>query len=873
MRKIILYNKRLKDLLLDIFLGIILPLFSVLALYLPLILENGIPFYGDETYYTVGSSSFYSSFQYSLFPIGTIPLTLFSYSIPFQIFAGVLGAELGVKLFILIMNSLPGILTYFAIKILMNEFFKISKKNLVRISAFVGSLFYMLAFSSGITDPGGAFGWPYITFPISFVLLVRFLKTGDLRMLLLFGALSILGNTQPTWFYLILVFSFVYIVIQLSTSAKRFVPMRRLFIVIIAVIVVNAFWIMPLVTGYLLGASGIFQSYTTNKLINFGSLLFLSHWNLLDVIMLGEHSYYFFWSHPQNYGPLNAIIPILAGSSLLAFRKNKLVLFMGITLVIGIFLTKGANEPAGYLYYLIAKSLPYGAGAILRNPTEFVALVNFSYAFLISLAITKLNEKLAYFENHMKFDVAINRNVAKSASKGHLKFLMISKAKKYVITTGLILLVLTPVVYGTLLDLQGYTWPRYKPTYIPEIYNEINSWLSMQPGNFKVMWIPSGGAYIWKPFILTAFPDLYSSKPAVSFTDIYPDPLNSTNYIGMLLKVLGVKYVIYHGDSISYPNEEILQELMKQKDLKIAYQINYTFLPEDNSKSPLPMEQSGFLFSQSPFKLITPQFLPRGNEIDVIIQYTIPQSVVEEGFKGKFWDGFNIMLQGFTAGTVDLDNRVFWATVIKQKMLNDTLGYAMFNVSVPYTYPYTAIDIYANFYDGGFRPLTPLYFIARLLVYPRNITVPFIVFENEEYVGPIYTINPTLIQIGENEEFNNSLRVSNTWSADLLNYTQISPVEWKAVINASSPFILVFTEPYDRLWRAYVNGKEIEPIPLYGLVNGFYVNQTGIVHIKIYYTLQTYFNIGLFISGISFIILIFLFIYQAKRKSYSKDLR
>jgi uncharacterized membrane protein YfhO len=105
----------------------------------------------------------------------------------------------------------------------------------------------------------------------------------------------------------------------------------------------------------------------------------------------------------------------------------------------------------------------------------------------------------------------------------------------------------------------------------------------------------------------------------------------------------------------------------------------------------------------------------------------------------------------------------------------------------------------------------------------------------------------------------------------LLNYKRISPVEWEVTVNASSLFVLVFTEPYDRLWRAYVNGKEVEPIMLYGMVNGFPINETGILRIKIYYTLQTYYNIGLLTSGISFITLTSLCTYRSLLRKLNKN--
>jgi len=686
-------------------MGILLPVCIAFVLYSPLLLKPGVPFYGDETYYAASQKSYYFNFGRILFPIGNIRFALLASDIPIELLVSLLGRENGVKCFVLLICSLSGIFTYFAIKTFVNTFFKI-KPPLSKFIAIFGSLFYMLAFSNGITACGSAWTWPYITFPLSYALFCKFIKEGDVKSLIVFGLISALGNAQPMWVHIMSIPVLLYIALELVKGNCKVLLIKRSILAIFVVALFNAFWIVPLLKGWISGGSGVFQTYTTEKLITFGGLQFLSKWNTIDVMMVGERSYFYFWLHPQNYGPLNVIIPLISSCILLIYRRNRYAILLAMILVAGIFLAKGVNEPGGYLYYLIAKSLPYGIGAILRNPGKFAPLVNFSYAILTGLFIAFMYEKLS----------------SRIMNYNKLRIL------RPVMVIGICLLLLSPITYGTVLGFQGYTWPRYEPTYIPSIYDDINDWLSNQPSDFKVMWIPSGGAYVWKPYIITAFPDLYSSRPAVSFTQVYPKMLESTDEVGKLLKALGVKYVVYHGDSLDYPNEEILQDLLRQKDLKVVYEPNYTYVPEDNSGS------------------------------------------------------------------------------------------------------------------------------------PREITVPFVVFENEEYSGPVYI--QSLASTSLEGEVNDSLQEPKAEMVSLLNYKQISPVEWEVTVNASSPFILVFTEPYDRLWKAYVNGKEVEPITLYSMVNGFPINETGISRIKIYYTLQTYYNIGLFISGISFMILIFLCIYR-----------
>lgn len=979
--------------LIPIFIYIII----VIILLYPLLFEKGIPFYGDEEYYRVNLDSYYFSllnnFYMWITGYGASPsqLTLFAYSIPLTLLTYLFSQEIAVKIFILIVAFLPSIMTYFGFIILSREW-NLFKNKLAYLFAALGGLFMLLNFyNAGLIGAATAPSWSYATFPLTFALFVKFLKRESLKSLLLFSVISLFSIANPFWLYLQIIAGFIYLLLEIATrKVKLQLLLKRVVIIVLVVVFIHSFWLLPIIVSYIRGAGSFFQVYTTQQVITFESLRSLSHWNLLDVMMVGERSYYFFWEHPQNYGPLNITIPILAVISILLFRKNKYIIFIALLLIIGIFLTKGVHEPGGYLYYLIAKNLPYGAGAILRNPTKFAPLVAFSYAFLISLTITKIYEK---FDTY-RFNKAILNTM------------------KYIVLIGLSLLVLGPITYGTLLDLQHYTWIRYKPVEIPHVYYEINNWLKAQGNNFKVMWIPSGGGYIWKPYVITGFPDLLSYVPVINFQYIYPQPLANTSEIGEMLRILGVKYVIYHGDSIDYPVQEILDYLLRQKDLRIVYNITYVYVPEDNSKAPLPRGEANFVFSSSPFKLISPHVLARGKEVTLELEYTIPNEVVENGFSGKFGPGFNIFLSVYRAGYATLDERVQGVPAYDQIMLNQTSGYAYFKIKIPYNYPYTSVDIYANFYDCCYRPLTPSYYVARLPVVPNTVNISFIVFENEKYSGPIYATNAIALVYGlsfdelmksgivdtqkwvyipyshnipsnilnitnliiyngsslpknldilndqkmgyisvlnlpkhlidvndklildfyiprngtyylfiksngtfyinntyiscnipmncfvkftlkkginyliissKNKTYIYSLILFNNNAFELLNenstyvprvlyYKEINPTLWEVAIDSTKPFVLVFTEPYDKNWKAYINGNnEVNSIPAYGLVNGFIVNKTGIIYIKIYYSIQMYYIIGMLISSTAFLIVVLFAIipYSALMKIYN----
>ncbi|MEM4680611.1 MAG: hypothetical protein QW038_02340 [Nanopusillaceae archaeon] len=105
----------------------------------------------------------------------------------------------------------------------------------------------------------------------------------------------------------------------------------------------------------------------------------------------------------------------------------------------------------------------------------------------------------------------------------------------------------------------------------------------------------------------------------------------------------------------------------------------------------------------------------------------------------------------------------------------------------------------------------------------------------------------------------------------IVNYSKINPTLWKVQVNASKPFMLSFAESYDPLWeaRVYKDGKLVEKVkslPLYGVINGFWINTTGEnLEIVIRYTPQDWFEMGLVISGITFAFCIFYLIYDWRK--------
>ena len=106
--------------------------------------------------------------------------------------------------------------------------------------------------------------------------------------------------------------------------------------------------------------------------------------------------------------------------------------------------------------------------------------------------------------------------------------------------------------------------------------------------------------------------------------------------------------------------------------------------------------------------------------------------------------------------------------------------------------------------------------------------------------------------------------------ADVVSYQKINATKYRVKVSASQPFMLSFTEAYNPLWVAKVNGKEYASLPLYSVVNGFWVEDKGELEITIKYKPQGWFYYGAIISGVSLFGLLAYLLRGWRRGRYSK---
>lgn len=86
-----------------------------------------------------------------------------------------------------------------------------------------------------------------------------------------------------------------------------------------------------------------------------------------------------------------------------------------------------------------------------------------------------------------------------------------------------------------------------------------------------------------------------------------------------------------------------------------------------------------------------------------------------------------------------------------------------------------------------------------------------------------------------------------------LSYEKVSPVKYNIHVNSSEPFLLIFSDSYHPLWKAYIDNLEVSPTIAYSFVNGFFINKTGSFDVTLYFTGQTYADLGLKISAVTLV--------------------
>lgn len=89
--------------------------------------------------------------------------------------------------------------------------------------------------------------------------------------------------------------------------------------------------------------------------------------------------------------------------------------------------------------------------------------------------------------------------------------------------------------------------------------------------------------------------------------------------------------------------------------------------------------------------------------------------------------------------------------------------------------------------------------------------------------------------------------------ANVTRYEQINPSQYNVQVESAEPFLLIFSDTYHPMWKAYVGDLEMAHVVAYSFVNGFFINKTGQFTITLCFTGQIYADLGLRISAVTLV--------------------
>lgn len=423
-----------------------------------------------------------------------------------------------------VVEKILGLLTisiaFFAIRRLLGFFELEFWPKTIGTFFYLTNTFFILLFDGGQLSLALGYGILPLTIlyflrnSIWFSLWLVILSICDIRLVYVVGIIILINLLYSTIFYREK-FNFRNLIITI------FIPS-------IVLVGIHAFWLLP---AFLSKSPQLPVTYDRASQVDF-----LSFSSLLHSLLLQQPHWY-----GNVFGRVSLPQVIFLGIPLLVFtviffvQKDKRIGFWSLIALIGIFLSKGSQEPLPEIYNFLFSYIP--GFSLFRDPVKFYFLTTIAYTILIAFTVENL---LKYsFKNQF-----LNKLIRA------LPFLIIIY----------ILYLVRPVFLGQMNGMLSF------PLYQKE-YSELANNLLKQEDPSVVFWVPTKAPL--------GFSD--SSYPSVDATRIGQKRpfiigvkgsyetlnfLREAPYMGEIFNVAGIGYIVYpfldpkkddmHPDNIAY---------------------------------------------------------------------------------------------------------------------------------------------------------------------------------------------------------------------------------------------------------------------------------------------------------------------------------
>lgn len=694
--------------------------------------------------------------------------------------------------------------------------------------------------------------------------------------------LVILSFLDIRLLYIVGIILSVYLFYSLLFFRKN-VKFKKIFVIFIlsfAVLVgIHAYWILPVLLSK---SPQLPQTYERVSQVDFLSFSSILH----SLLLQQPHWYENVFGRVSQPEVWFVGIPFLVFSAIFLKRKDKTVGFWAILALVGIFLSKGSQEPLPQVYSWLFTNMP--GFAIFRDPVKFYFLIALAFTILISLSVQTLSK---YF-----------------------KFLPI-------LTVIYLIWLMRPVYLGQMTGVLSF------PGYQKE-YSQFENILKEDKNPSIIFWIPTKAPLGYSDMdypsvdavkIGTKRPFIVGSKGTYETLNF----LREAPYMGEIFDVAGIGYIAYplldkrrdnmHPDNIRYyyvfADQLSKRPWLSKMDSPIPlfktkfHQDKFFITPnlwwvigsdniynETTTSAQLKLSKNSLIFAdeyaglgskinQHPDAKIV---LNNKTALDLAASFISQQNLI---FPAKSLDFAPNKSGWWKREAADISR---WRDFLQTKYAIDNQdfdlggGWAIGEGNLNFK-----IQM-ANFKKGDML-------LARVLESTRSGQLKFI--QNGQEIGKIETKrlgnNIRWFEVGELNE-GDQLEIQSSGNINVVNalaildkkdwleyqkkaeslqhriaefsdknatssasvivtYKKINPTKYTVTVSGlTQPSFLVFSENYDNLWK--INGQA--PLPVYSLLNGFRIEKDGQYTVE--FEAQKYVYSGLIISGLTTIALVLL---------------
>ncbi|MDP2684904.1 MAG: hypothetical protein Q8P20_07775 [bacterium] len=394
----------------------------------------------------------------------------------------------------------------------------------------IGATFFILNSFFLLMFDGGQFSLNlvYITLPFVLLSFMNLLKTAKWKERVKFSLMVLLVSILDIRVvFLLLIILGIYLIFKISYKLLPNLLTSFVFTVFI-LIGFHAYWIFP---SILSKTPSLPLTYDRLSQVNFLSFSSIGH----SIFLQQPHWY------KNIFGQINhlqfefIVIPILVFLAPILVKKNRMVGFWLMIALIGIFLSKGSQDPFGGIYLWLFGHFP--GFSLFRDPVKFYFLTALAYSVLIGFTINAVS-KLKFAGKVANFGI---------------------KVFPYLIFLYLLFMV-CPIYLGWMTGMIS------KPIYFNE-YKQLSNILKANHKFSRILWVPSqaplGYSSLDHPPIQAS--NLTNKRPfAIGTKGTYElfSFLREAPYMGEIFDVAGIGYIAYppldprrddmHPDNIKY---------------------------------------------------------------------------------------------------------------------------------------------------------------------------------------------------------------------------------------------------------------------------------------------------------------------------------